>query len=310
MNGRSFIKVATAAYPIDWLGRWDAYREKLEAWVRQAGTRGAELLVFPEYAGIELVSLFGKDVAADLERQVDALADLRADIDALHANLAATHGVHILAGSLPERVEPGYIVNRVRLFTPNGAIGVHDKQIITPWEQETWGMRPGAPLSLFVTRLGRIGILICYDAEFPLLARALIEVGADLLLVPACTDTVAGYHRMRIAGLARALEGQCFVAHASTVGEASWSPVVDVNIGAGAIYAPADKGFPDDGVLAAGRLNEPGWVVADLDLEALRQVRVAGEVRGFEDWPRQTDRLRKVVSVDLQTTLKARSTVQ
>ncbi|MCE8472812.1 amidohydrolase, partial [Rhodovulum sulfidophilum] len=125
-----------------------------------------------------------------------------------------------------------------------------------------WNVHPGGPLALFDTALGRIGVLICYDCEFPLLARALVEAGAEILLVPSCTDTLAGYWRVRIGAMARALEGQCVVVQSPTLGEAPWCPAVDVNIGAAAIYGPPDTGFPSTGILAEGALNAPGWVHA------------------------------------------------
>jgi predicted amidohydrolase len=105
---------------------------------------------------------------------------------------------------------------------------------------------------VFDTALGRIGVLICYDAEFPLLGRALIEAGVEILLVPSCTEALSGYWRVRIGAMARALEGQCVVVHSPTVGPAPWSPAVDMNTGAAAIYGPPDLGFPETGVLAEG----------------------------------------------------------
>ncbi len=104
--------------------------------------------------------------------------------------------------------------------------------------------------------------------------------------MPSCTDGLAGYHRVRIACAARALESQCYVVQAPTVGLAPWSIAVDENVGAAGVVAPADRGFPDDGVVALGELNEPGWLVADVDLAALDRVRAEGQVLGHRDWDR------------------------
>ena len=101
---------------------------------------------------------------------------------------------------------------------------------------------------MFDTALGRIGVLICYDSEFPLLARAQIEAGAQLLLVPSCTDSLHGYWRVRLAAQARALEGQCYAIQAPLVGNAEWSPAIDINRGAAGIFGPPDGAFPDDGI--------------------------------------------------------------
>ena len=64
--------------------------------------------------------------------------------------------------------------------------------------------------------------------------------GARVIAVPSCTDTAAGHARVRIACQARALESQCYVVQAPTVGDAPWSPAVDRNYGAGGIYVPPD----------------------------------------------------------------------
>jgi predicted amidohydrolase len=112
-------------------------------------------------------------------------------------------------------------------------------------------------------------------------------MGADIVLVPSCTDTLAGYWRVRIGSQARALENQCYVVHASTVGEAPWSPAVDVNVGAAAIYAPVDRGFPDDGVLAIGELDAAQWVYADVDPAGIAEVRRNGQVFNYRDWQGQ-----------------------
>ena len=67
------MKIAAAAYPIDWHNRWNDYVGKLRVWVRTAAEQGAELLVFPEYAALELASLAGEDNARDPERAIDAV---------------------------------------------------------------------------------------------------------------------------------------------------------------------------------------------------------------------------------------------
>jgi predicted amidohydrolase len=108
-----------------------------------------------------------------------------------------------------------------------------------------------------------------------------------VLLAPSCTDTLAGYHRVRIAAQARALENQCYVAQACTVGEAPWSPAVDVNVGRAAVFGPVDRGFPDDGVLAMAEAQLPGWVVTELSMDALQVVRDNGQVFNHRDWSTQ-----------------------
>ena len=119
---------------------------------------------------------------------------------------------------------------------------------------------------MFDTALGRIGIAICYDSEFPLLVRAMAEAGAELILVPSCTERVAGYHRVRTGSMARALENQIATVQSPTVGDALWSPAVDRNTGAAGVYVPSERLVSETGVLAEGTMNEPQWVTATVDL--------------------------------------------
>jgi predicted amidohydrolase len=280
------FRIAAAQYPIEALDSWDAYTVKLTRWVAEAAEGGASLLVFPEYGAMELASL-DPATMGDLQGSIAFVSALLPRVDALHAELAARFGVHILAASAPWQAPDGRFRNRARLFAPGGTVGVQDKLIMTRFEREEWGIVGGDALNLFDTALGRIGVCICYDSEFPLIARALVEAGAEILLVPSCTDSLHGYHRVRIGSQARALEGQCYTVQSPTVGTADWSPAVDVNRGAAAIYGPPDRGFPDDGVVAQGVLNQPGWVFADVDPAAVRAVRADGGVLNVAHWEEQ-----------------------
>jgi predicted amidohydrolase len=283
------MKIATAAYPLEWHDRWNDYVGKLRLWVRTAAEKGAELLVFPEYGAMELASLAGEENARDLERCIDAVTARIKDVDDLHASLAREFQVHICAASAPVRRPDGRPVNRARLFAPDGSHGEQDKLIMTRFEREEWGISPGAGIRVFDTLIGKIGILICYDAEFPLIARAMAEAGAEVLLVPSNTETVRGYCRVRVGAMARALENQCVTVHASCVGDAEWCPAVDRNTGAGGIFGPPDKGFPEDGILALGKMNDPGWVHAEVSLDAIRAVRADGMVLNHRHWAEQLD---------------------
>jgi predicted amidohydrolase len=284
------MKIATAAYPLDALPDWAAYAAKTRDWVSEAAGQGADLLVFPEYGRMELAALDGPAAVADLETSLAAAARWTPEADTLTAALAAEYGVHILAPSGP--VFDGTVrpVNRATLFGPEGRIGHQDKQVMTRFERETWDVVPGGPLQVFDTAIGRIGILICYDAEFPLLGRALAEAGSEIILAPSCTDALAGYSRVRIGAMARALENQCVVVQSPTVAPAPWSPAVDDNVGAAAIFGPPDLGFPPTGVVAEGALNAPGWVMAEIDRAAIARVRTQGAVFNHAHWPESAAR--------------------
>jgi predicted amidohydrolase len=274
------VRVAAWQYPIERLASWAAWRAKLDAGIAHAAAQGARLCVVPEYAAMELTSLTGGD---DLATQLDALQPLLPGYLEAYAELARRHEVTIVAGSFPERLASGEVRNRLRVHTAGGAVSV-DKLQMTRFERERWGIAAGH--GQVVIELGpfRLGVAICYDAEFPLVVRRLVAAGADIIAVPSCTDTAAGYHRVRVACQARALENQCYVVQAPTVGLAPWSIAVDENTGSAGVFAPCDRGFPDDGVVALGTYGEPGWLIADLDLAAIAAVRRDGQVLGHRDW--------------------------
>lgn len=276
------VRIAAAAYPFDWLDDFAAYEAKLSAWVADAAD--CDLLVFPEYGAMELASLGGREIAGDLERSLHEVARHEDARDALHVRLAAQHEVHILAASGPA-FAGARPFNRAVLFGPGGRIGHQDKQIMTRFERDEWDVAPAPGLRLFDTPVGRLGITICYDSEFPLLARALAEAGAEILLTPSCTDSVAGFNRVRIGSMARALENQCVVVHAPTVGGCDWNPAIDENRGRAAIYAPPDGLWPETGIVAEGEMDAPGWVKATVDLDLVAESRRDGRVLPFAHWP-------------------------
>lgn len=288
-TARATLAVAAAQYPVGRPETFDAWTRNLSDWVGEAAGKGAELLVFPEYGGLELASTFGQEMEADLAGQIRTVGGLIDDVDAVHAELAARHGVHILAASLPVHAGElgGLAVNRARLIGPRGGIGVQDKRIMTPWERDIWGITGNSSARVFDTEIGRIGVAVCYDGEFPLIVRAMVAAGAEMILMPSATETVAGASRIRTAALARALENQIPVVTSPTVGDAPWSPALDVNRGAAGIFVPADTGLPSDGVVAEGTADKPGWVYGTIDFEAIAAVRSGGGVRGRRDWLEQ-----------------------
>jgi predicted amidohydrolase len=287
---RTGLRVAACAYPIERVASLAAWRRKLDGLLAEAAAGGATLAVLPEYAAMELTALMAPDVRDDLAAQLAAMQDFLPAYVEAYAAAARRHRLHVLAGSFPELVDgavgagPGEYRNRARLFAPSGDCALAEKLQMTRFERERWGVSPGAAGAVIDSAFGTIGVAICYDAEFPLLVRRLTEAGAAIVLVPSCTDTLAGHARVRVACAARALESQCYVVQAPTVGFAPWAPAVDENHGAAAIHAPPDRGFPDDGVIAMGALDEPGWTFADLDLAALEAVRADGQVLNHRDW--------------------------
>ena len=280
------VKIATAQYDISFLENWKSYEQKIERWVVDAISQDAKILLFPEYFSMELASLFGQPIYSSLSKQLAAMQSLHADFIELFTSLAKQYQCIIQAGTFPVLIESESYRNRAYLFMPDGQFDYQDKLMMTRFEKEQWLIEGSQEIKCFNTEFGKIAINICYDSEFPLIARQQVESGCVLILVPSCTDTVAGYHRVKIGCQARALENQCYVVQASLVGDASWSEAVDVNVGAAAIYTPVDRGFPDNGILSVGIFNAVQWVRGTISPQACETVRVNGQVFNYRDWPK------------------------
>ncbi len=278
------IKIAAAQYPLDELQSIAAYEAKITQWVDEAVSAGARLLVFPEYGAMELASIGGH--AGNVEASFDAVSALTGEIDRVHSALAARHGVAIVSGSGPQR-RTGCTMNVAHIFGPTGRKGFYDKIMPTPWERDPWHIAAGRELKVFDLGFAKVGLLICYDIEFPLLSRALAEAGAEIILAPSNTETEWGYWRVRTGAVARALENQVYTVHAPVVGASPWSAACPANCGMAGIFAPSDVGFPPGGVLALGTMNEPQWVYAEVDLELIAGVRKSGGVQTYNHWMEQ-----------------------
>lgn len=279
------MKVAAWAYPIEQLASFEAWCTKLNAGLAEAASRGARLCVLPEYAAMELTSLLAADEQATLATQLVGMQRLLADYDRACREAAMTAGLAIVAGSFPVQQADGTFRNRLLVIGPDGTGAPIEKLQMTRFERELWGISPGNAQAVVDLGEGlRLGVAICYDAEFPLIARRLAVAGANVLAVPSCTDGLAGYHRVRVAAQARALENQCYVIQAPTVGIAPWSIALDENVGAAGVFAPSDRGFPADGVVALGRLDAGEVLVTEIDLGLVDEVRRDGQVLGHRDW--------------------------
>ena len=298
MSQPATLKIASAQYPIGQPKTLAEWEEKVALWVRKGAATGAELLVFPEYGAIEQAACFGPEVYSDLQRTLKKVAELAVSRVEFHSDLAKKHNVHIVAGSGPVMKSDGRFVNAAQLVTPDGAVGEQEKLVMTPFECE-WGISAGGPVRVFQTTLGIFAIALCYDSEFPLPVRAMAEAGADVVLVPSCTERLSGYHRVRTGAMARALENTIATVQSSLVGDAPWSPAVDFNAGAAGIYVPSEQGVSDTGVLAEGTLNAAEWVTATIDHARLRHVRDTGEMHNYGDWPLQPGAPATKVAVEI-----------
>ncbi len=285
------VKFASCQYAIELFEGWDAYAAHLERLVGEAVEAGAQLLLLPEYAAMALTGLLPEAERGDLHKSIAAIQPLIPRWLELCEAIARRHGVWFCPGSAPVLDADGKYRNRAFLFGPQGPSGHQDKIVMTRFEREQWFIAAGTEgLRSFDTPLGRLGILICYDNEFPMLARRLAEEGVELILAPSCTDTEAGYHRVRIGAQARALENQLAVLVSPTAGSAPWSPAVDENFGRAALYVPADYGMPPSGVFAeseAVATETSRWLIGEIDLQQVAALRREGQVALYRDWPEQ-----------------------
>lgn len=277
------MKVAVAKYPIQAPADFAAFAERQAAVLGAAAAQGARVAVLPEYLSLELAATFDAGTRADLHASLAAIQRYREDWLALYARLAASLDMYVVAGTFLLAQGNGRYRNRCDVFAPQGAHLWQDKLQLTGFEKGLGVIEGGDALKVFDLDVVRTGVAVCYDSEFPLPVRAQAEAGARLLLVPSCTDTDAGATRVRVGCLARALENRLFVAQSVTAGEAPWSPALDINTGEAAVFAPMDRGFPADGVVAQ-TADDQVWAIAELDLDALDRSRADAQVANDRDW--------------------------
>lgn len=280
------MKIAVAKYPVHAPASFADFAQRITTVLGQASEQGARIAVLPEYLSLELAASLGEPVAADLKASLAGIQAFRQAWTALFSGLAQQLGMDIVAGSFLLEHHPGRYRNRCDWFCADGRQLWQDKLQLTGFEKATGVIDPGDALKVFVVDGVRVAVAVCYDSEFPLPVRAQAEAGAQLLVVPSCTDTPAGAMRVRVGCLARALENRLFVAQAVTAGLAPWSPALDVNTGEAAVFAPMDVGFPADGVLAQ-TAGEQLWAIAGLDFAAFAASRGKAQVANDRDWPGQ-----------------------
>ena len=206
----------------------------------------------------------------------------RPQYEELFIRLAKETGIYIIGGTHPV-FQRGKVFNAAHLFTPNGQVFRQKKVHLTPTESGPYQLSRGHGLYLYHTDFGNIAILICYDVEFPEVARVMAEAGAEILFVPSCTDGREGFCRVRYCAQARAIENQVYVAMTGTVGNLPLVPYMATNYGQAAILTPSDYFFARDGIAAEGTINQEQMVVADVDLDLLDEQRVNGSVIPLQD---------------------------
>ncbi|WAC10503.1 carbon-nitrogen hydrolase family protein [Dyadobacter pollutisoli] len=280
------VTIASAQYPITEHADFGSWAKHIESWVADAAGKGADLLLFPEYGAMELVSIFSEAIRNDIRRQVKELNAIGSDFCQVFEKLARKYNVIIVAPSIPV-IDSGKNLNRAYVFSPAGLAGYQDKFFMTRFENEQWGIE-SAPktLTIFETTWGKFGIQICYDVEFAIGSQLLCAAGASLLLAPSCTETIRGATRVHVGARARALENQAYSVVSQTVGQALWSPAVDINYGYAAFYSTPDKDLPEQGIISSMTPQKEGWLIQQLDFSKINAVREDGAVFNFKDHER------------------------
>lgn len=239
----------------------------------------ADFAVLPEFFSAPLMGLEPELGSVDAIR---FLAGFTQDIVTAISDMAVSYNINVIAGSMP-LIEDEVVYNVAWLCRRDGTIEEQRKIHITPHERRDWGIEGGDQIRVFETDAGRVGILICYDVEFPELARVLAAEKMEILFVPFWTDTKNGYLRVRHCAQARAIENECYVAISGSCGNLPRVDNVDIQYAQSAIFTPSDFYFPHDGTISEAVPNTEMLVFADVDLEKLKLLHQEGSVTNLKD---------------------------
>jgi len=292
------IRVAALQYFIRPVETFDQFRDQVEALVETAADYKCQLAVFPEYFSAQLLTL--GDLKRPIREQIRDLARQAPRVQELMAGLARRFKIHLVAGTVPVcGPEPDQVFNECYFCSPSGGMGMQGKLHMTRFEREEWFVSPHSQLRVFETEFGRVAIAICYDVEFPEIARAAASQDAHILVVPSCTDDRQGFLRVRYCAQARAIENQTYVIHACTVGSLPMVPAVSLNYGQASILTPSDFPFSRDGILAEGIPNQEMMVVGELNLKTIAESRTTGTVLPLLDSKRSLEIASRIQVVPL-----------
>lgn len=258
----------------------DAFYDQVEFFVDAVSGYGADFAVFPEFFNTPLMSAYNDLPEIEAMRK---LADYTETIKDRIQELAVSYNVNIVAGTLPLVDDDNRLFNVSYLCHRNGKTDEYRKIHITPNEVKYYGMNGGHSVKVIDTDCGKVGLLICYDVEFPELSRILAEQGMQILFVPFLTDTQNGYIRVRHCAQARAIENECYVAIAGAVGNLPKVNNMDIQYAQSAVFTPSDFAFPNNAIKAEATPNAEMVLLADVDLYLLRELHEYGTVKTMKD---------------------------
>ena len=271
---KTYVRLGVAQWQMRLFASFEDFKQQVEFFVDTVARYQADIILFPELFNAPLIAEFDQENAPEAMR---SLAEYTEPLRQELVNMALAYNINIVSGSIPEYVD-NELYNISFLCRRDGTWDKQYKLHITPEEVQSWGLKGGDKLKVFDTDVGKVGILICYDIEFPELSRILTDHGMNILLVPYWTDTKNAYLRVRRCAQARAVENECYVAISGSVGNIPRVENMDIQYSQSAIFTPADFAFPHDGIAAEATPNTEMTLIADLDLDLLKELREQGSV--------------------------------
>ena len=280
-RGVESVRLATVQFQARKVRDFDEFVQNVEYFVDVAADYRADFVVFPELFTMSLLSFEAE--ALSPMAAIDRMTEHRAPIVAELSRMALRYNINIVGGSHPTRTDDGSIQNVAYVCLRDGSIHAREKIHPTPNEAYWWKIKGGSSVDVIQTDVGPVGVLICYDSEFPELARRLVDEGARIIFVPFCTDNRQGYMRVRYCAQARAIENQCFVVLSGNVGNLPGVDNMDIQYAQSCILTPCDFPFARDGVAAEASENIETLTIADVNLADLTWARAEGPVRNLAD---------------------------
>ncbi len=275
------VRIATVQYQVRKVKSFDDFAKQIEYFVDVAADYRADFVLFPELITIPLLSIEPKRLSPyESIQKITAYTDRFVN---LMQDLAVSYNINIIGGSHPTRVASGDIENHAYVFLRSGAVYSQPKIHPTPNERHWWNIKGGDGAAVIPTDCGPIGVMICYDSEFPELARILADQGALMMFVPFCTNERRGHLRVRYCCHARAIENQCYMILSGVVGNLPNVDAMDVHYAESCILTPSDYPFARDGVAADTPPNTETIAIADLNLPSLLTSRHTGTTRNYAD---------------------------
>jgi predicted amidohydrolase/ribosomal protein S18 acetylase RimI-like enzyme len=273
------VRICGIQYMMKKIDSFAEFSRQIEHYVNVAADFNSDFVVFPELFTTQLMSFLEEKRPDQAVRQLATFTDQYIE---LFTELTVRYNVNIIGGSHFDE-ENGDIYNVAYLFRRDGTIEKQTKIHVTPNERKWWGIAEGNEIHVFDTDCGKIAILICYDIEFPELARVVVDKGANIIFIPFCTEDRQAYLRIRYCAQARAIENQIYTCIAGTVGNLTHVQNMDIQYAQSGIFSPSDFGFARDGIVGECDANVETIVVGDIDLEKLRRSRTSGSVRQLRD---------------------------